>query len=207
MTPEPPAPILHDWELSADCYAVRLGAALMRVALERRGVDVHPGAEHRTPAFRRLNPRESLPVLQDGGTVLTTAAGALSHLARTRAPDWLPTAQGPALDWLSFAARDLAPAEAARQAALFAAPDAGAEAAGRRALRLLDRHLAERGFEGHGWIVGAGPSIVDLACFPAVALAVDWGETLEDTPPLRAWTRRLRALPGFVAMPGVPEFL
>ena len=200
-------PILHDWELSGDCYAVRLGAALMGVALERRGVDVHPGAEHRGAAFRSLNPRGTLPVLVDGAATLTSAPGALGHLARTRAPGWLPCEQGAALDWLCFAARDLAASEAARQAALFDAPDRAAEAAARRALRLLDRHLAERGFEGRSWIVGEAPSIVDVACFPAVALAVDWGETLEDMPPLRAWTRRLRALPGFVAMPGVPEFL
>lgn len=206
--PSDVTPVLHDWELSADCYAVRLGAALMGVALERRGVDAHPGDGLRAPAFRRLNPMGTLPVLAAGELTLTSVAGALAHLA-PRGGGWLPDPPGACLDWLAFAAGPLACAEQARMAALLEMAPAisDPQARARKAFRALDRHLAHRGFAGLDWLAADRPTIADVAAFPAVALAVDWGETLEDFPPLRAWTRRLRALPGFIAMPGVPALL
>lgn len=203
-------PVLWDWELSAEAYAVRLGAALMGVALERRPVDVLPGRETEGQAFAALSPFARLPVLVDGETVLRTAEGALWHLARTRAPAWLPAPlEGRIADWLAFAARDLRPALAAREAALFETPSPFADAPGaaRAGLRALEAHLAERGFAGGRWVEGDRASIADVALFPAVALAVDFGCLLEDYPALRRWSRAVRGLPGFVAMPGVPEFL
>jgi glutathione S-transferase len=202
--------ILHDWELSAEAYAVRLGATLMGVALERRGVDVLPGRETAGAAFRALTPFARLPVLEDGAVVARSVAGALTHVARTRAPHWLPEAGAPRIaDWLAFAEADLRPARAAREAALMelSGPFADPVAAARPAFRMLESHLAERGFAGARWLEGDAPSIAEPAVFAPVALAVDFGELLEDYPSLRAWTRRVRALPGFVAMPGVPEFL
>jgi glutathione S-transferase len=198
------APILYDWELSLPAYAVRLGAALMGVEIERCPVDVAPGRETEREAFLTLTPFARLPVLVDGGVTARSVAGALSHLARRHAPDWLPDDVA-VQDWLSFAARDLWPAEAARDAALIetAHPFADPEAAARPALRVLEFHL-----HAHGdWLAAGRPSIADIAVFPPVALAVDYGEVLTDYPALRGWTRRVRALPGFVAMPGVPEFL
>lgn len=202
--------ILHDWELCAESYAVRLGAALMGVPLERRPVDVVPGGETRGEAFRALSPFARLPVLVDGAVVARTAQGALWHLARTRAPRWLPAEHEARIaDWLAFAARDLWPALSARDAALLEQPPPFADAplAARAGFRLLESHLVEQGFAGLAWVEGDAATIADVALFPAVALAVDFGVVLEDYPALRAWTRRVRALPGFVAMPGVPEFL
>jgi glutathione S-transferase len=202
--------ILHDWELCAESYAVRLGAALMGVALELRPVDVVPGRETAGVAFRALSPFGRLPVLEDGPVVLRTAQGALWHVARTRAPGWLPAGQEARIaDWLAFAARDLWPAMAARDAALLEQPTPFADAprAARAGLRMLESHLVEQGFAGCAWVEGEAPTIADVALFPAVALAVDFGVVLEDYPALRAWSRRVRTLPGFIAMPGVPEFL
>jgi glutathione S-transferase len=202
--------ILHDWELCAESYAVRLGAALMGVALSRRPVDVVPGRETSGAAFRALSPFARLPVLQDGPVVLRTAQGALWHLARRHAPGWLPPAQeGRIADWLAFAARDLWPALSAREAALLEQPTPFADAsqAARAGLRMLEAHLVEQGFAGRRWVEGDTPTIADVALFPAVGLSVDFGVVLEDYPALRQWSRRVRRLPGFVAMPGIPEFL
>ena len=77
---------------------------------------------------------------------------------------------------------------------------------GRRALRLMEDHMAMRAIDGAGWFVGARVSIVDLALMPAFALSRDWGVGHEEYPALRLWLRRLRALPGFIVMPGIPDY-
>ena len=64
-----------------------------------------------------------------------------------------------------------------------------------------------QGFRDAAFLTGRLPTIADIAVFPAVALAVDFGCVLEEFPKLRAWTRRIRALPGFITMPGVPDHL
>ena len=42
--------------------------------------------------------------------------------------------------------------------------------------------------------------------FPAFALSRDFGIDHDAFPALRRWARRLRRLPGFVTMPGIPDY-
>ncbi|WP_181705791.1 glutathione S-transferase family protein [Chthonobacter rhizosphaerae] len=207
-------PVLHDWELSAGCYAVRLMASLLGVAYHKALVDVHPGGETEGAAFRALNPRGTVPVWVEGPLVIGDTVAILGHLAATRDPSgaWLPregAAFARTLDWLAFAARRLPAADTARLHAMAGLATGMTDAAGaaREAFRALDDHLARQAVDGHGFLAGPTPTVADIACFPSVALGVDFGEALERSPKLRAWTRRIRALPGFVTTPGVPEFL
>lgn len=206
--------VLHDFELSADCYRARLLLGLLGCAHERVGVDVFPGRETDTPAFRALNPRGSVPVLVDGTLVLTRIGAILCHLADTRDAHGTflprePLARAKCLDRLFFALDALAPADHARTEAVLALPSpvSDAPALAERAFRDLESILLHAEIDGEGFLAGARPTIADVAAFPSVALAVDFGCALEAFPRLRAWTRRLRALPGFVTTPGVPEFL
>ena len=80
--------ILYDYVLSASCYKVRLMAALVGEKLTLTAVDFHPGREHKSPAFRDLNPAGTLPVLVDGDLVLTESTAMLVYLA-TRAGGWM----------------------------------------------------------------------------------------------------------------------
>ena len=75
--------------------------------------------------------------------------------------------------------------------------------AGVEALRELESHLTEARFAGRIFLVGDGPTIADIACFPNVALAPDGGVSLDDYPSIRLWSRAVRALPGFIEMPGI----
>jgi glutathione S-transferase len=110
-------------------------------------------------------------------------------------------------DWLFFAAREMWAAREARQAALF--PETAAQpsiAAARRALDLMEDHMTERALAGVAWFVGAAPSLADIALLPGFALSRDWGQDHEPLPKLRRWSSKMRALPGFVTMPGIPDY-
>ena len=206
--------ILYDYELSADAYKARLFMSLLGVDYEKRPVDVFPGREHQSDDFLEMNPLGTVPTLLDGPLVLGQAEAILCHLATTRdeSRSWLPALapmQSQALAWLFFAAHQLAAADAARLEEMLQIPPAVVDPArkAQAAFRVLEQRVAEQAFIGCGYLVGDRPTIADLACFPGVILSVDFGVGLEDYPCLRNWTRRIRSLPGFIPMPGIPEFL
>jgi glutathione S-transferase len=205
--------MLYNYELDESCYKVRLALSMLGLEWETVAVDAFPGAEHKTPPFLAMSPAGSLPILRDGETTMFGAESIIVHLARSHdaAATWLP-AEGAnfahVMQWLFFAAGDLGVASAARRRAMFGA--AGDEAALRagamRALRAMDDHMTARGFEKKEWFAAGGPTIADIALFPAFALSRDFGVDHDEYPALRRWARRFRALPGFMTMPGIPDY-
>ena len=204
---------LHDYVLSGSCYKVRLLLGFLGLSYERVPVDFFPGKAHKGPAYLALNPLGQIPILEDDDLVLRDAQAILAHLANAYdgSGQWLPRNAktfGAVMMWLSFAGGELMAISAARMHDMLGYElDADkARANGRAALRILDDHLADRGFEGGEWIVGDAPTIADVACFPYVALSHDCGIGHEDYPAINLWQRRFRKLPGFVSMPGVPDY-
>lgn len=194
---------LHDYVLSAECYAVRLMLALLGLRYETVAVDLYPGGA--------TTPFGDIPVLEDGDAVVTDPGLVLTWLARTYDPSgrWLPPDEAAAVSrWLAFAATDLAALRDARRVAVFAPPGdlAALNRKGYAALRALDDHLTERRISGADWVTGEGPTIADIAVFPAVMLSHDSGVGHEDFAAINLWQRRLRKLPGFVGMPGIPDY-
>lgn len=196
---------LHDFTLSGNCYKVRLFLALLGRQVELLQVDLRGGAQQR-PEFLALNPRGQVPVLVDEGQPIYDSQAILVYLARRYADaSWLPQdalGQARVASWLSFAANEAArgPGQA-RLHVLFRAPGDLAEAQRRavQVLELLDAHLAQ-----HHWLAeGAAPTIADLAVYPYVALAGDGGVDLAPYAHIAAWFARIRALPGYIGMPGL----
>ncbi len=199
-----PLPKLYDYVLSDGCYKVRLMLNLLGVGYTTQAVDFFPGREHESEAFRKLNPAGTLPVLDDDGVILAGAETTLVHLARKHDPDWL----APTNRWLDFARTDMAPLSQTRLTSLLGLPGdlAALRKAGRRALRDLEDHIGDRQLAGFDWVEGERASIADIALFPHVALSHDAGIGLEDYPALNLWQRRVRRLPHFVGMPGIPDY-
>ncbi len=201
--------ILYDYVLSASCYKVRLMAALLGVKLDLKAVDFHPGREHRSVAFRSLNPAGTLPVLVHGDVVLTESTAMLVYLAHGSGKVWLgdasPASAARVQNWLAFAARLGASLGMARlhDMLLYPGDIEALRRAGVECLRELEAHLSEARFAGRIFLEGDTPTIADIACFPNVALAPDGGVTLDDYPSIRLWSRAIRALPGFIEMPGI----
>ncbi|MDZ5457231.1 glutathione S-transferase family protein [Azohydromonas lata] len=195
---------LHDLTLSGNCYKVRLLAALAGIELELVPVDFMGGAHKRAP-HTDLNPWGELPVLEDGDVVLRDSQAILVYLgARYAGEQWLPRdplGLATVMQWLSTAANEIQHGPgAARLVDKFGYVLDKADALRRaeRILGLLEQHLAH-----NDWLALQHPTIADCAVFPYVALSHEGGMSLADYPQVRAWIDRVKALPGFVGMPGV----
>ncbi len=202
---------LYNYVLSGNCYKIRLMAALLGVKYDVVGVDFYPGYEHRSEAFLRLNPAGTLPVLQAGDMVLTETQAMLTWLAATHDDTgrWLPTQNATDMarvcEWLGFANRLTSSAGLARLHSMLDWPVDGptVKAAALRDLQAFELALTDRVLEGGQWLVGDHPTIADIACFPYVALSPDAGLEHDGFPAIRNWLYAVRALPGFITMPGI----
>ena len=65
-------------------------------------------------------------------------------------------------------------------------------------VRAAAKVFARSGYEG--------ATIADIAVFPPAMLSHDSGIGHEDYPAINLWQRRLRKLPGFIGMPGIPDY-
>ncbi|MFP5077744.1 glutathione S-transferase family protein [Rhizobium sp. YIM 134829] len=201
--------LLYDYILSPSCYKARLMAALAGVKLALRAVDFHPGAEHRSPALLALNPAGSIPILVDGDLVLTESSAILVYLAGKAAPAYLgrgdPAGAARIQQWLAFSARLTASLGGARLHEMLHRPGdiESLRASGIAALRELEAALFEQRIKGETFLTAVRPTIADIACFPYVALAPDGGVSLDAYPSIRLWMRAVRALDGFIEMPGI----
>ncbi len=195
---------LYDLTLSGNCYKVRLLAALAGIPLEIVPVDFL-GGEHKRPPLIELNPWGELPILVDGEVALRDSQAILVYLARRYAGEaWLPgdpAAMAEVVQWLSTAANEVQNGPGAARLVDKFGYDLDKADTLRRAARILP--LIEARLADHDWLALDRPSIADCAVLPYVALAPEGGVSLSDFPHIRAWIARVKALPGFVPMPGV----
>ncbi len=202
---------LYDYVLSGSCYKVRLLLSILGLEHEPVPVDFYPGRAHKEPDFLDINPLGQLPVLEDGDTRLRDAQAILIYLAAKydTGRSWFPddsASQGEIAMWLSFAGGEIMNASAARLHDMlgYELDIEKVRAAAHDAFRILDDHLTEREIAGLDWIAAMPhPTIADIACFPYVALAGDGGVSLDDTRAIQRWLDRVKAIPGFIPMPGI----
>jgi glutathione S-transferase len=204
---------LHNYDLDEQCYKVRLLLAALGCRYAKQDVDVYPGHQERSAHYLKLNPFGALPIITEGEFVLHGAEAILVFLAGKYDAKgaWLPGEPrelGSVMQWLAFAGGDLQPASLARAHALLEvrADEPNVLRASRDAFRIMDDHMTRREFDDQSWFVGATPTIADIALFPAIALSRDFGIDHDEYPALRRWMARLRTIPGFVTMPGIPSY-
>lgn len=203
---------LYDYELSGNCYKLRLFMNMLGVKYEAVPVDFYPGREHKSDWFLKINPLGQLPVLVDDGLVLRDAQAILVYLAAKYDPTgkWYPIKDAGKLgdigQWLAFADGITATASAARlHEGLFYDFDIDAcQQGAHRLFRILDEHLWFAEKQEHDWICpGSHPTIADIACFPYVMLSEEGGISRQDYPAIRRWCDRVKRIPGFIVMSGV----
>jgi glutathione S-transferase len=196
---------LYYHPLSGHAHRARLFLSLLGIAHELVQVDLMGGA-HKAPAFLQMNRFGQVPVLDDGGTIVSDSNAILVYLAKKhRRADWLPeTPEGAAAvqRWLSVAAGQIAfgPA-AARLVTLFGAKFNAEEVIARAhaVLKVIDEELADR-----KWIAAETPTIADVALYSYIARAPEGNVDLSIYRNVNAWLGRIEALPGFVAFQKSP---
>jgi len=190
-------------------YGVALSGHTHRVELMLRLLGLPylmvdaPAAVRSSPAFRKLNPLEQIPVLQQGDLALSDSNAILVYLARQYAPDgqWLPEeplAAAQVQRWLSIAAGEVmyGPCTARLIALKFIEGDAApAFKIAARLLNFMNAHLSDRAF-----LAADHPTIADVACYSYIAHAPEGGISLKPYPTVQAWLRRIEALPRFSPM-------
>lgn len=203
---------LYDYELSGNCYKIRLFLNILGVKYDTHQIDFYPGLEHKSRWFLEINPLGQLPVLETEGKVFRDAQAILTYLALKHDPSgqWYPVADleraGAVAQWLAFADAITGTASAARlHDTLFY--DLDIEAARKNAhrlFRILDEHLWFAEQEGSDWLCpGDHPTIADLACFPYVMLSEEGGIPRIDYPAIRRWCDRVKRIEGFIGMSGI----
>jgi glutathione S-transferase len=203
---------LYDFELSGNCYKVRLMLSLLGLPHVTENVEFFPGRQHKSEAFLRINPLGQLPALQDGDLVLRDAQAILVYLASRYDPSRLwypadnPETMGKIAMWLAFADSLTGSISSARMHDLFFY-DFDVEQCRQRAhqlLRILDEHLWFEESQGRQWLCTTDhPSIADIACFPYVMLSDEADVPLIDYPAVRRWTDRVKRLERFTLMAGI----
>ncbi len=92
--------------------ALRVHWALIELGLEYRSERIQSrSGETETPAYRRLNPRGKIPVLEDGGLVLCESGAIVTYLAETYGNGRLIPAGGAErakyFEWVSFISMEI----------------------------------------------------------------------------------------------------
>ena len=205
-SPTPAASItLYGFALSGHCHRVELFMSLTRLPYQVVPVDLR-GGEQKRPEFLQLNRFGQVPVIDDAGTIIADSNAILVYLAtKYGLSNWYP--QDPVLiarvqRWLSIAAGPLAFGPAMARAITLFRPHEDAAPAIQRATQLFA--VMNQELEQQPFLIGAAPTIADIAMYSYTAHAPEGHVSLESYPHIRAWVTRIEALPGFIAMAKPP---
>lgn len=196
---------LYDFELSGSCYKIRLLMNILDVPYKAVTVDF-VNKEHKTDKYLKLNPFGSIPIFEDGELRLRDSAGMLVYLAKKydKKNYWYPddaAAMGLIQQWMATGGNEIMNSAAARLVKLLNYPldleklQTNAKAT----FKIMDEHLANRDY-----LALDHPTIADIACFPYTAMAGEGGIDLAAYPAIKRWVERIKRVPGFIPMPGIP---
>ncbi len=196
---------LYDFELSGSCYKIRLFLSILGQKHEAINIDFI-NKEHKTAKYTALNPFGEIPIMEDGDVRLRDAQAIMVYLAKKfdKTNSWYPddaASMAKIQQWLSTGGGEVMNAAGARLVKILNYPldleklQAGAH----RVFKILDDQLAGRQFLELGH-----PTIGDIACFPYTAMAGEGGIDLSQYKNVLAWIERMKKLPGFIPMPGIP---
>ena len=199
-------PILHNMQISGNCYKVRLAARQLGFALVLE--EYKPGSgKTRAPEFLAKNPNGRVPLLElDDGRCLAESGAILFYLAEGTslmpADKW---GRAQALQWMFFEQYEHEPYIAVARRWLSYEPKAALEtkrhlvsewhAKGNVALRVMETHLTK-----HRWFAGDRYSIADIALYGYTHSADEGGFDLSRYRAVSAWLKRVADEPRHIPL-------
>jgi glutathione S-transferase len=197
---------VYGYSVSGNCHKIRL--LLEQLGREYRWIEVDSSkGETRTPEYLAKNPNGRVPMVEfEDGRILAESNAILCYLAEDT-PYWPADAwqRAQALSWMFFEQYShepyIAVARFIRGWTPLDSPRRVNELPrcmerGHQALAVMDKHLS-----GAPWFTGTEYGIADIALFAYTDVAGHGGFDLDAYPAVRDWLARVRATPGFVAMP------
>ena len=199
-------PILHQMQISGNCYKVRLAAR--QVGIRLKLVEYPFGAGRtRTPEFLAKNPIGRVPLLEtDDGRFLAESGAILVHLAEeTKLIPPRAWDRAKMLEWMFFEQYEHEPYVAVARRWLAFEPKEALDAKkhlvpewhakGNTALSIMERHL-----EKADWFAGGQYSIADIALYAYTHVAGEGGFDLANYPAITAWMKRIEAQPNYIPL-------
>lgn len=196
---------IHGFSFSGNCHKIKL--LLEQTGREYRWMETDSAhGATRTPEYLAKNPNGKVPMLElDDGRILVESNAILHYLAEGTA--FLPAdpwQRAQALGWMFFEQYSHEPCIAVARFICGWTPHDSPRRAdlpklrerGHQALAVMDKHLSAQ-----PWFTGPAYGIADIALFAYTDVAHHGGFDLSPYPALRDWLARVRATPGFVAMP------
>lgn len=200
---------IHGMQASGNCYKPRLLLAFLDRPFRHVEVDAMGGATRR-PEWLLKHPNGKVPLLElDDGRLLAESNAMLAYLGEGSAfvpADAFPRAK--MFEWMFFEQYSHEPFVAVRRA-LLRFPERAAQATpdrleatlkgGEAALGVMERQVQDTPF-----LVGAEPSLADIALFAYTHVADEGGFELSRFPAVVNWLRRVVALPRFRPVDWLP---
>ena len=196
---------LYDHPLSGNCYKVKLLLAHLGLEYEKVNVDIFSG-EHKKEEFKRLNPNQKIPVLDDEGFILWESNAILHYIGNKYSPNPYfsldPERYGLISQWLLFGKTTIDPNLAvSRYYMKFLGKGNYDEdqlnrlhELGNAALETMNNHLAQNDF------LAVDYSIADMGCYPYVKLSPEGGFDITGYSNVVKWCERVEAQPGYETM-------
>jgi GST-like protein len=206
-------PARCDWgDAMIDLYTFGTGNGLRgSIALAEAGldhrihlVDIHKG-ESRTPKFLKLNPAGSIPVLVDdsgpGGEPITLSqSGAIILYVAEKCGRFLPkdaALRAATLQWFMMATSDVSGGHTAIFMAMNRVPEKHAANTEFWETRLADHlRVFDKRLDGRDYLMGAEPTVADIALFPPVSLRLPLVEKAGGCANVLRWFKTMSARPG-----------
>ena len=199
-------PVLHQMQMSGNCYKVRLVARQTGQKIALKEYPLMAG-NTRKPDFLAKNPNGRVPALEfEDGRVLPESGAIIFHLSEgTQLQPEDKWARAQMLQWMFFEQYSHEPYIAVARYWLKLAPTDELEKRrhlvpewhdrGNAALGVMEDHLRT-----HDWFAGDRYSIADIALYGYTHCAQDGGFALEDYPAVCSWLKRVASQPGHIPM-------
>jgi glutathione S-transferase len=199
-------PVLHQMQVSGNCYKIRLAARQLGIELTLKNYELLDGAT-RKPDFLSKNPNGRVPLLEfEDGRTLAESGAILWYLSEDTfllpGDRW---GRAEALQWMFFEQYSHEPYIAVARLWLSLAPKEKLEkkrhlipewhAKGNAALGVMETHLAR-----HEWFAGGRYSIADIALYGYTHCAAEGGFDLSVYPAVSAWLKRVASERGHVPL-------